>query len=91
MTTEPVCSAPALLLHRTPAGRDAFAVRFSPIDVGSVKFNIQHSLIKMRLWFITIIIISTQTGTACKGTEKRLQKSLEIGFCTSKSITFEAV
>ena len=88
MTTEPVCSAPALLLYRTPAGRDAFALRFSPVDVVSVKFNIQHSLIKMRLWFITIIIISTQTGKTCKRTEKRLQKSLDVGFCTSKSITF---
>ena len=61
MTTESVCSAPALLLYRTPAGRDAFAVRFSPVDVVSVKFNIQHSLIKMRLWFITIIILQVQS------------------------------
>ena len=61
MTTEPVCSAPVLLLYRTPAGRDAFAVRFSPVDVVSVKFNIQHSLIKMRLWFITIIILLVQS------------------------------
>ena len=61
MTTEPVCSAPALLLYRTPAGRDAFALRFSPVDVVSVKFNIQHSLIKMRLWFITIIILQVQS------------------------------
>ena len=61
MKTEPVCSAPALLLYRTPAGRDAFAVCFSPVDVVSVKFNIQHCLIKMRLWFITIIILQVQS------------------------------
>ena len=61
MRTDPFCSAPALLLYRTPAGRDAFAVRFSPVDVVSVKFNIQHSLIKMRLWFITIIILQVQS------------------------------
>ena len=61
MTTKPVCSASALLLYKTPAGRDAFAVRFSPVNVVSVKFNIQHCLIKMRLWFITIIILQVQS------------------------------
>ena len=41
-----------LLLHRTPAGRDTFAVRSNPVDVVRINFNIPHSLIKrMRLCF----------------------------------------
>ena len=39
-------TGPALLLYRTPAGRDTLADRSSLVDVVRVKFNIRHSVIK---------------------------------------------